>query len=76
MCTPRATGRAIAAAVLLVASGTRPAGAQAPADALLRPFEWRTIGPANMVGRITDIEAVDDKPSTVYVATPYGGILK
>jgi photosystem II stability/assembly factor-like uncharacterized protein len=76
MCTARATGRAIAAAVLLVASGARPAGAQAPADALLRPFEWRTIGPANMVGRITDIEAVDDKPSIVYVATASGGIFK
>jgi photosystem II stability/assembly factor-like uncharacterized protein len=43
---------------------------------LFRPFEWRTIGPANMVGRITDIEAVESRPATVYVATASGGIFK
>jgi photosystem II stability/assembly factor-like uncharacterized protein len=53
-----------------------PAAAQAPAEAILGSFEWRTIGPANMVGRITDIEAVEARPQTVYIATASGGIFK
>jgi len=54
-----------------------PASAQtAPATALLQDLEWRTIGPANMVGRITDIEAVESRPQTVFVATASGGIFK
>jgi photosystem II stability/assembly factor-like uncharacterized protein len=49
---------------------------QALTETLFRAFEWRTIGPANMVGRITDIEAVESKPATVFVATASGGIFK
>ncbi|MHB1194859.1 MAG: VPS10 domain-containing protein [Longimicrobiales bacterium] len=57
---------------------TAPMGsdAQTPPEGLFRPFEWRTIGPANMVGRITDIEAVESKPAVVYIATASGGIFK
>lgn len=39
----------------------------------LRP---RNIGPANMGGRITDIEGIPGNPSTVYVATATGGLWK
>ena len=62
-------------AVVLLLSAL-PASAQAPAASVLQPFAWRTIGPANMVGRITDIAAVEDKPAIVYVATASGGIFK
>ena len=32
-------------------------------------LEWRSIGPANMGGRIADIEGVPGNPNMVYVAT-------
>jgi len=37
---------------------------------------WRSIGPANMGGRIADIEGVAGDPNIVYVATGAGGIFK
>ncbi|MDQ6786118.1 MAG: hypothetical protein M3033_04785 [Acidobacteriota bacterium] len=37
---------------------------------------WRSIGPANMGGRIADIEGVPGDPNIVYVATGSGGIFK
>jgi len=44
--------------------------------ALFMHLEWRNIGPANMVGRITDIEGVTGNPNIVYVGTASGGIWK
>src|SRR5690606_20705025 len=37
---------------------------------------WRNLGPANMGGRITDIEVVPDRRTTWYVATGGGGLWK
>lgn len=37
---------------------------------------WRSIGPANMGGRVSDVEGVPGDPNTVYVATGSGGIFK
>src|SRR5215831_1598137 len=45
-------------------------------DPLLRNFTWRSIGPANMGGRIDDIAVVDSNPSTYYVGFATGGIWK
>ena len=42
----------------------------------LDAFVWRSIGPVNMAGRITDIEAVEQKPGIVYVGTAGGGVWK
>lgn len=67
-----------------------PAPAQAPAaqappppppinqsdDPLLKAFKWRSIGPANMGGRIDDIAVVESSPSTFYVGFATGGIFK
>ncbi len=39
-------------------------------------LEWRSIGPANMGGRTTDIEGVSGDPNLVYVATASGGLWK
>ncbi|MDO8500239.1 MAG: hypothetical protein Q7S20_00165 [Gemmatimonadaceae bacterium] len=63
------------AAVLL--AGPVNAQLSAPLDsAALAAFRWRSIGPANMGGRVTDIE-VDPRNSKVfYVATATGGIWK
>ncbi|GAH38627.1 unnamed protein product, partial [marine sediment metagenome] len=44
--------------------------------ALFGHLEWRNIGPANMMGRITDIEGVPGNPNIVYVGTASGGIWK
>ena len=45
-------------------------------DPLLKAFVWRSIGPANMGGRIDDI-AVDEKnPSTFYLGFAGGGLWK
>ena len=43
---------------------------------LLENFKWRLIGPANPGGRITDVEGVDSKPTTVYAGAATGGIWK
>ena len=39
-------------------------------------FEWRSIGPANMSGRVTDIEGLPSPSKTFYVASAAGGIWK
>ena len=45
-------------------------------DPILKPFVWRSIGPASMGGRIDDI-AVDEKnPSTFYLGLAGGGLWK
>ena len=45
-------------------------------DPLLKPFVWRSIGPANMGGRIDDIVAVESNPSIIYVGYATGGVWK
>jgi photosystem II stability/assembly factor-like uncharacterized protein len=49
------------------------------AMAWAQPFdrlEWRLIGPANMGGRITDVEGVPGNPNIVYAGTGGGGLWK
>jgi photosystem II stability/assembly factor-like uncharacterized protein len=45
-------------------------------DPLLKPFRFRSIGPASMGGRIDDIVALDSDPSTIYVGFATGGVWK
>ncbi|MGH9371156.1 MAG: WD40/YVTN/BNR-like repeat-containing protein, partial [Vicinamibacterales bacterium] len=45
-------------------------------DPVLKPFIWRSIGPANMGGRIDDIAVDESNPSTFYVGFATGGIWK
>ncbi len=65
----------------MLAQGVQPA-APAPepvhksSDPILRPFTWRSIGPANMGGRIDDIAVVESNPSTYYVGFATGGLWK
>src|SRR4051812_18463902 len=63
------------------AQGFQPAPAAAPPvhqtdDPILKNFTWRSIGPANMGGRIDDIAVVESKPSTFYVGFATGGVWK
>ncbi len=41
-----------------------------------KAFEWRNIGPANMGGRISDIQALDEDYRFVIVASASGGVWK
>ncbi len=87
MRTSRRVALALTAVALtaLTARGMRAQGVQAPApppslhvsdDPILRNFTWRSIGPANMGGRIDDIAVVETSPSTYYVGFATGGIWK
>jgi photosystem II stability/assembly factor-like uncharacterized protein len=51
------------------AEGTLPAS-------WVQAFKWRCIGPANMGGRITAISVFEADPTTYWVATASGGLLK
>ena len=62
--------------VLLALVAARPAAAQTLDPVLLEGLEWRSIGPANMSGRVTDIEGEPSPSKTFYVATVAGGIWK
>ncbi|MGH7561753.1 MAG: WD40/YVTN/BNR-like repeat-containing protein, partial [Gemmatimonadales bacterium] len=73
---PLARGAVLASAALGL---TGPLQAQVPTanvdSALIAGLRWRAVGPANMSGRITDIEGI---PGTkvFYVAAAAGGIYK
>jgi hypothetical protein len=45
-------------------------------DAILQGSQWRSIGPANMMGRVTDVEGLPSPSRTFYVASAAGGIWK
>jgi hypothetical protein len=62
-------------------SDSRPPGAKddqtkSPFERAFERLEWRSIGPANMGGRVTDVEGVPGDPSVVYVASASGGLWK
>ena len=43
---------------------------------LTKHLRWRSIGPANMVGRISDFEALDSDFTQVLCATASGGVFR
>src|SRR5260370_38853044 len=45
-------------------------------DPLLRAFEFRSIGPATMMGRIDDIAGSEKDPMLIYVGFATGGLWK
>jgi len=45
-------------------------------DPLLRGFEFRSIGPAVMMGRVDDIQGSEQDPMTIYVGFATGGLWK
>jgi len=58
------------------APGGSAAQSAAADDSLFADLQWRNIGPANMAGRVTDIEAVESNFATVFVAAASGGVWK
>lgn len=63
-------------AALLPTPGLAQSEARPTANKALERLEWRSIGPANMGGRVADVEGVPGNPNLVYVATGSGGIFK
>ena len=66
-------------ATLLLAGLAAPVAAQmsGPVDSTtIVGMRWRSVGPANMSGRITDIEGLPSPSRTFYVSTAAGGIWK
>src|ERR1700682_4781218 len=61
----------------LLCAGPLSSQLSTPLDsATLAGFRWRAVGPANMGGRVTDVEGVPGNPKVFYVATATGGIWK
>ncbi|MEJ7813170.1 MAG: glycosyl hydrolase, partial [Gemmatimonadaceae bacterium] len=54
----------------------RPPEINTSADPMLRPFRFRSIGPASMGGRIDDIAVAESDPSIIYVGYAVGGMWK
>jgi photosystem II stability/assembly factor-like uncharacterized protein len=50
--------------------------AQVPDSATIASFRWRSIGPVNMAGRITDVEGDPHNSKVFYVAGATGGVWK
>ncbi|OGU03920.1 MAG: hypothetical protein A2W29_10360, partial [Gemmatimonadetes bacterium RBG_16_66_8] len=74
------TVRGIATVLVAVPSflvAQQPAApAQQPEAAALKSLEWRSIGPANMGGRVTVVTGIPGQPDTFYVAGADGGVFK
>src|SRR5688500_16650797 len=60
------------------AQSTRATAAPAPAipESTFAGLSFRHIGPANMSGRIADVEGVPGDPSILYVGSASGGVWK
>lgn len=58
-----------------VVRGQAPAASQSAADPL-DALHFRSIGPATMSGRISDLAVYERNPSIFYVATAHGGVWK
>jgi photosystem II stability/assembly factor-like uncharacterized protein len=54
----------------------KAAGEGALPDAVTKQFVWRPVGPASMGGRVTALAVVESDPTTYYVGTATGGLLK
>ncbi len=61
--------------ICLVAGSIHPILAQED-EALIKDLKWRNIGPANMIGRISDFEALESDFTQVLVASASGGVWK
>ena len=59
----------------VVAKVEKPAAEALPAE-WVKAFRWRSIGPAGMGGRITAISVYEADPTTWWIATASGGLLK
>ena len=59
-----------------LAQGNGQSQTKSPIETALSTLEWRSIGPANMGGRVADVEGVPGDANVVYVASASGGLWK
>jgi len=71
----RTLSRALAL-LTAVAGATRAQTASVPVAEEFQKLHFRSIGPAIMSGRISDLAVYEAKPSTFYVGTAHGGVWK
>ncbi len=62
--------------ILIGLCGPAAAAENAQASPLLKDFLWRNIGPSNMGGRISDIQALENDFRFVLAASASGGVWK
>ena len=77
--TPARVTAAIALSTVLTVYASAPATAQFTEqipDDVWESFTWRSVGPTNMGGRVTDVEGLPSPSKTFYVAAAAGGIWK
>ncbi|HXR96912.1 MAG TPA: hypothetical protein VN709_03630 [Terriglobales bacterium] len=71
---------AVATTGLVLAQGRRPEPPKpeinVSTNPLLKPFSFRSIGPATMMGRLDDIVGADQDPMTMYIGFATGGVWK
>ncbi|MBI3262949.1 MAG: hypothetical protein HYZ58_07340 [Acidobacteria bacterium] len=58
------------------AAGQRPDVINQSTDPLLSSFQFRSIGPATMGGRVDDIAVSESDPNIIYVGYAVGGVFK
>jgi photosystem II stability/assembly factor-like uncharacterized protein len=61
---------------LLVLVAAAPLGAQGLDSATLAGLRWRNVGPANFMGRVSDVAGIPGPSKTLFVAAAGGGIWK
>lgn len=71
----KATSRVLLLTVFTLLSAGSVLG-QNSDNNLFNNFKWRNIGPANMSGRVTDVEALDNDYRVALVAAASGGVWK
>lgn len=71
-------GTHLLSALALTIAMSKGAAAQTTAldSTFMAGTRWRPIGPANMAGRITDVEGLPSPSRTFYVASAAGGVFK
>jgi photosystem II stability/assembly factor-like uncharacterized protein len=71
--------QAVAQAGPTAAARGAPSAGTARADlahSLFRDLRWRNIGPANIAGRISAMDALESNPAVLYLAAASGGVFR
>jgi hypothetical protein len=74
--TLRRSGAALVSGLTLLGLAPAPAIAQPIDSATLAGMEWRNVGPANFMGRLSDVVGIPSPSKTIFVAAAGGGIWK
>jgi len=70
------TAKSILLASCALLAGATAAGAQPLDSSTVAGMRWRTVGPANFMGRLSDVAGIPGLSETVFIAAAAGGIWK